>query len=327
MNTREKSLLTLALLMMTSPLAFGGAWGPDTLLTGLSGGQTVIGGTAASDKLTITSTSNSTKGNITFQGATANTTTTYIDPAGDLNVGANATITGSSTVSGNVTINGTGIFQIPNGSTVNIDNTGDVGCSGLFYGLTGGTLQFLGPAQLTSGNLSFIGGVQAKFFNAIGGLSTGSIRGNGGTSTGNTTLQMLPVDQFSVLKSAVIFSAGNSTQTAGFVNINDQGTLNATKGETQHVNAKSTNYTVTVTDHYVPTTTGSSTIVDTLPAATGSGIELVAKKIDSGAGTVVVTAAGSDTIDGNTTYTLSAQYNAVEIIDRAAGVWDIEYTH
>jgi hypothetical protein len=72
-------------------------------------------------------------------------------------------------------------------------------------------------------------------------------------------------------------------------------------------------------------TTSSSTITRTLPAATGSWAIFLSKKVDSGAGTVVVAGAGSpaDSIDGGPNYTLVNQYQYVRLLDAAAGVWDI----
>lgn len=65
---------------------------------------------------------------------------------------------------------------------------------------------------------------------------------------------------------------------------------------------------------------GTSTI--TLPAASAqAGKRYTIKKSDSSANTVVVTRAGSDTIDGNTTFTLSIQYQAVTITSDGTSEW------
>ena len=64
-------------------------------------------------------------------------------------------------------------------------------------------------------------------------------------------------------------------------------------------------------------------MAETLPAATGSGQEYVIKKVDSGTGTVAVTPNGTDTIDGAVSFTLSAQYKYVRLIDGASGAWSV----
>ena len=93
------------------------------------------------------------------------------------------------------------------------------------------------------------------------------------------------------------------------------------------VNAKSANYTVVATDVLIPVTTGSSADVTiTLPAATGTGLYLIIKKIDSGNKNVVIDGAGSETIDGALTKTISTQYGAVVIVDAGTGVWDLVST-
>jgi hypothetical protein len=60
-----------------------------------------------------------------------------------------------------------------------------------------------------------------------------------------------------------------------------------------------------------------------LPAATGSGRIISAKKTDVSANTVTLTPNGAETIDGAPNWVLSTQYSAVSIIDAATGVWDV----
>jgi hypothetical protein len=69
-------------------------------------------------------------------------------------------------------------------------------------------------------------------------------------------------------------------------------------------------------------TAGADQIIN-LPAATGSGWMTMMKKMDANPHNIVVTRAGTDTIDGLTTYTLSNQYSAVQLVDGAAGLWDV----
>jgi hypothetical protein len=81
------------------------------------------------------------------------------------------------------------------------------------------------------------------------------------------------------------------------------------------VNALSANTTLDNTYDFVPVTTAASTITITLPAVSGnSGLTYTIMKVDSGAGTVVIDANASETINGDLTYTLKNQYDTVEIV-------------
>lgn len=70
-------------------------------------------------------------------------------------------------------------------------------------------------------------------------------------------------------------------------------------------------------------TTASFTL--TLPAASASsGQMLWFKKIDSTVNTITIQRAGTDTIDGATTYVLSTQYKYVEIVNNGSNAWFIK---
>jgi len=60
-------------------------------------------------------------------------------------------------------------------------------------------------------------------------------------------------------------------------------------------------------------TTAASTITRTLPAPAANTI-IGFKKIDSGAGTVVITQHASEKIDGANTFTISTQYASIQLI-------------
>ena len=57
----------------------------------------------------------------------------------------------------------------------------------------------------------------------------------------------------------------------------------------------------------------SSNAVATLPAPAANVI-IGFKKVDSGAGTVVITHHASETIDGANTFTISTQYQSIQLI-------------
>lgn len=68
---------------------------------------------------------------------------------------------------------------------------------------------------------------------------------------------------------------------------------------------------------------GTADFIANLPAAVGSGDKITVQKSDSNAHNVVLTASGSDTINGSATYNLTTQYQTVEVIDTAAGFWTV----
>lgn len=75
-------------------------------------------------------------------------------------------------------------------------------------------------------------------------------------------------------------------------------------------------YTVQATDSFIAASAGSA--ADTtinLPVATGSGRTLTVKKIDANAHNIVI----SGTIDGASSYSLTAQYQVVSLVDGANG--------
>jgi len=85
--------------------------------------------------------------------------------------------------------------------------------------------------------------------------------------------------------------------------------LSTTSFATAYV-AKSTSYTATISDNVIEVTATGQTI--TLPTAVGiQGRHYTIKLTASGTGTVATTS--SQTIDGSTTYSLSAQYKYVTV--------------
>lgn len=81
-------------------------------------------------------------------------------------------------------------------------------------------------------------------------------------------------------------------------------------------------YSVVSTDEILLITTGSSAYTVTLPAANQySGRKLLIAKVDSGSGAVTINRAGSDTISGQTSVVLSAQYAMVGLVSDDVSVW------
>ena len=84
--------------------------------------------------------------------------------------------------------------------------------------------------------------------------------------------------------------------------------------------AKTANYTATTSDHTIICGAGNETFTVTLMAASGvTGFILNIKNI--GTGTITVDANGSETIDGATTNSLSAQYDSITIQSDGTEWW------
>jgi hypothetical protein len=137
------------------------------------------------------------------------------------------------------------------------------------------------------------------------------------------------------------YSAGDGfnigkTSVADFLKLNPAGDLIITTGRmigngvgitnvpstsiVEQVSTKTADYTAGASDTFIRINGASKTI--TLPTAVGiTGRTYLIKLVASGTtGTVATTS--SQTIDGSTTYTLSAQYKYVQVVSNGAG-WDI----
>lgn len=76
-------------------------------------------------------------------------------------------------------------------------------------------------------------------------------------------------------------------------------------------------------DHIVIQTSGGN-ITYTLPAATGSGREIVVKKrTTTGSGDLTIDGSGAETIDGSTTISLKRINESVTLIDYGSGIWSV----
>jgi hypothetical protein len=84
------------------------------------------------------------------------------------------------------------------------------------------------------------------------------------------------------------------------------------------VSAKSANYTVVAADEGniidVDTTSGDVTISLTAAATLGDGYTLYVRKNDASANTVIIDPDGSETVNGSSTKSLTAQYQSLKLI-------------
>ncbi len=86
---------------------------------------------------------------------------------------------------------------------------------------------------------------------------------------------------------------------------------------------KTATYTATIADWFITGNTNAFTI--TLPdCATNAGLTFFIKKIGGDANTVTISRAGSDTIEGATTYALATQYKSVTLVSGGGTIWYIQ---
>jgi hypothetical protein len=78
-------------------------------------------------------------------------------------------------------------------------------------------------------------------------------------------------------------------------------------------------YVITNADEVIVCNKATAILI-TLPAATGGGKRVTVKNV--GAGSATLAGDGSDTIDGETTQTLT-QYESLQVVDYAANKWAI----
>lgn len=95
------------------------------------------------------------------------------------------------------------------------------------------------------------------------------------------------------------------------------------QGYTRRISAISADHTITNTERcgIYEVTTGAGNVTITLPDLTSNkGRTLFFKKIDAGAGNLIISRAGTDTIEGANTITLAAQWDCA-ILAAGTTVW------
>jgi hypothetical protein len=112
----------------------------------------------------------------------------------------------------------------------------------------------------------------------------------------------------------------SATLRSGCKDTNGKGcyAANVVNDNVTSVNNAASPYTVVIADGYINCDATGGAVTLTLPAATGSGREISFKKIDSSANACTPTLAGSDTIEGQTTYSLTSQGTSSKIVDALA---------
>lgn len=236
---------------------------------------------------------------------------TLVTPA--LGTPASATLTNATGLPVSTGISGLGsnvatFLATPSSANLASAVTDETGTGGLVFANTPTLVTpVLGVATATSVNKVAI---TAPTSSATLTLSDGSsLITSGGhsitfTTTGSTNVT-LPTSGTLAANAAATSSAAGIVTT--FVPV----VLSAIK------TVSSANYTILDNDGYstVLVTTGASQRTITLPAvANNAGREITIKKVDSGAGTVLIDTPGAETVDGSAQNILTAQYSYVTLI-------------
>jgi len=214
---------------------------------------------------------------------------------GDGTLSGNRTVTGSSN---NLTFTGVGNYKIFS--------------SLLFQGKSNGTKVYNSAVGVSGGASSN----SWSFAYAANDASGGFARGVGlfvdtlnNVGLGDNTLTTMP-----------LYTTGNSVYING---------LQSSKGNFYAVNTVTGNTTLGLTNYFVVVDATSGNVTITLPAASTAfgasmGIQYVFKRIDNTGNSVTISRAGSDTIDGGTSTTLTTQYQVKEIQCASSSTWLIK---
>src|SRR3990167_2350021 len=155
----------------------GDAHGEYPVLVGRAGGQTLTGGTAASESLTLRATAHATDGTIIFQTDTNTTRMTLLGSANTLQGNAGLTIQGGAAAGNDLTLSSTS-----HGTKGDI-NVGESGCNIGFYGTTAAAqpsayTQTYSTADKTHANLT----ATTRLVGTLGGAADGSMETVGATN-------------------------------------------------------------------------------------------------------------------------------------------------
>jgi hypothetical protein len=234
-------------------------------------------------------------------------------------------------------------YTFTNGTVIDAGQV-NTNFSDIIAGTSDGTKDFNIAALTAAGTSTFNGNV------LLGNASADDIQFNGSLATsipvkttatynvGSSTLGLLSL-YLSLGASATLRILGSTSgspaswtltipSTAGLAG---QGLLNAGSGtmewKPQQVNAtaQSGDYTILDNDGFrtVNVTTSTSARTITLPTlADNAGRIITIKKVDSAVGTIIVDGENSETIDGDTTVTITDQYQSITV-HAGATEWNI----
>lgn len=145
------------------------------------------------------------------------------------------------------------------------------------------------------------------------------------TQTGSVTDTRLEITDAGALRLAQSYTLPTTDGTAGQVLTTDgAGAVtweDGGGGVSWTYERKSADFTAVAGYHYSIDTTGGAVVV-TLPASSTAGAAIRFKR-RAGNNSVTINRAGSDTIDGETSYTMNNQHQANELVDSGLGEWEV----
>jgi hypothetical protein len=265
----------------------------NNLVTGIAGGQTALGGTAANEILVI-------QGNSATAGNTA----------------ANANVqfkVGNSGATTAVTIANNGQLQLTPASGV-VPLTLSRGVSGDMIQTTFGSVTYnFNPFDGTYSNEATVKA------NSSAGLSLISTANNLNFYSNNTKKWVINSTGHFLANTDNTYDIGQSgasrPRNLFIAGTGIFGSTLTTAGKINAFAAKTAAYTLTATDEVIKADATTATFAVTLPTAVGkTGQEYTIKKVDATANAVTIATTSSQTIDGSTTYSLAAQWKYVKVI-------------
>lgn len=296
----------------------------NNLSVGVSGGQSVVGGTAASNSLTLSSTSNATKGKLLFGTSGYDEVNNWMG-LGTSSPSYSLDVQGSiATTAGNIVVLKNTNAALSTSPVLALD------CSGtqpdqpvdIRLGSTQpkGLRIYASNADLTSTPA----GAGFQFFSTSSTNFPGQIYFDSGSHNSASIIFRTAQTAGTIAQRMRIFANGNvsissSTTDPGFLfNVAGTGKFTSsltTAGRLSAFVNKTTTYTLTATDEVVyADATGGAFTVSLPTAGSKSGQTYTIKRANSGANNVTVGTTSSQTIDGSTTYVLSAQYKYVTVV-------------
>lgn len=279
------------------------------LLAGRSGGQTIIGGTASGDDLTIKSTSNATKGSIFLGSGSGYTLATLDDATGRIGFG---------------TTSPTAYIDIVNGS----GGSDDYGHTLRFTNGATQWMWYLSPAGTMSA--SVVGSSGSGWSSSTAGrfaISNGAIGHPNSAfnvkSTNNGDDSIAVVKKSGQTASAFTYYDTDESTVLARIDVSGNATFASITGTIAlSVSTKTAGYTLTSADDVIIFNSSSDATLTLHSAATATKKNYQIKNI--GTGNITIARAGSDTIDGDTSYYLAAgvaPFPAVSLVPDGGTAW------